>query len=407
VNLLLKNVLCGKNETLSPIDIRLKKGRITAMESGLLPQRQEKVVNGHGYFALPGLINAHDHLELNLFARLGNPPYANFYRWAADIYHPESSPLKEILSVPLRERLLWGAFKNLLSGVTTVAHHNPLFPPLKSRIFPLKVLRKYGWEHSLGHGKDIAGAFRRAGKKPFIIHAAEGIDQSSGREIDRLDSLGVLAANTVLVHGVAIEKRHDVLLTKRRPALVWCPASNQFLFGKTADIGRLGKFLKVALGTDSTLSGSPSLLDELRAARQTGRATPSELLEMVTTIPAEIFQLGDGRGRLTVGGSGDVLLIPASALTAAESLVKTHAGEIGLVLIDGQPRFATQDFLEPLGLPDANIRIAGQAGWLYGNPGAVNAEINRHVDESLLNRNPLYHRWEIVPTHLIREKIVT
>jgi hypothetical protein len=55
----------------------------------------------------------------------GRGPYANASSWAADIYHPDKSPVKEHLLVPKAVRLVWGGIKNLLSGVTTVAHHNP------------------------------------------------------------------------------------------------------------------------------------------------------------------------------------------------------------------------------------------------------------------------------------------
>ena len=49
---------------------------------------------------MPGLINAHDHLEFNLFPRLGRGPYPNAGEWARDIYHPDRSPIREQLRVP-------------------------------------------------------------------------------------------------------------------------------------------------------------------------------------------------------------------------------------------------------------------------------------------------------------------
>jgi cytosine/adenosine deaminase-related metal-dependent hydrolase len=78
-----------------------------------------------GHVVLPGLINSHDHLEFNLFPRLGRGVYPNATEWARDIYHPERSPIREQLQVPKPVRLAWGGLKNLLSGVTTVCHHNP------------------------------------------------------------------------------------------------------------------------------------------------------------------------------------------------------------------------------------------------------------------------------------------
>ena len=46
---------------------------------------------------MPGLVNAHDHLEFALFPRLGRGPYPNAEAWARDIYHPEESPVREHL----------------------------------------------------------------------------------------------------------------------------------------------------------------------------------------------------------------------------------------------------------------------------------------------------------------------
>src|SRR5438552_9584515 len=89
-----------------------------------------------GHLILPGLINAHDHLEFNLFPRLGNGPYPNSEAWANDIYQPGRSPLREHRSVPKPVRLWWGGLKNLLSGVTTVCHHNPYEEEMFGRHFP-------------------------------------------------------------------------------------------------------------------------------------------------------------------------------------------------------------------------------------------------------------------------------
>src|SRR5262249_15640887 len=61
----------------------------------------------------PGLINAHDPLEFNLFPLLGSSRYRNASEWAREIYHPDRSPVREHLEVPKAARLWWGALKNL------------------------------------------------------------------------------------------------------------------------------------------------------------------------------------------------------------------------------------------------------------------------------------------------------
>src|SRR6185437_13795447 len=68
-----------------------------------------------GLLLLPGLTNAHDHLEFNLFPQLGHGCYTNAGDWAADIYRPSQSPVREHLAVPKPVRLYWGGLRNLLS----------------------------------------------------------------------------------------------------------------------------------------------------------------------------------------------------------------------------------------------------------------------------------------------------
>ncbi len=85
-------------------DIEIVDGHIRRIVYGnseeVLRPHAATTVNVDGYLILPGLINAHDHLEFNLFPRLGRGPYPNSEAWARDICHPDCSPVREHLSVP-------------------------------------------------------------------------------------------------------------------------------------------------------------------------------------------------------------------------------------------------------------------------------------------------------------------
>ena len=397
MNLLLKRVRWHRGGEDAVCDVRIGKGKILEVGWDLAPLRRDRVLDLSDYMGLPGLINGHDHLEWNLFPSLGNPTYPNFYAWAREIYRPESPPIRDILRVPLKDRLWWGAYKNLISGVTTVVHHNPYHRKVFSRRFPVRVLRDYGWAHSIGHGKNIERAFARSRGKPFIIHGAEGVDSISAQEISHLDRIGVLSSNSVIVHGVALRAEDIRKMKHRGSSLVWCPTSNLRLYGQTAPIARLKGHIRVALGTDSTLSGPPTLLDEVQAAHATGQTTAEEIFEMVTVNAASIFGLKDGQGCLQKGAAADLLFLPDSGETAAERLISATPSEVALVLIQGEPRLAEPPLAEALELGQAECVVGGAPKWIYGNIGALKKRIVQAVGPENLSRNP-NPLWSLLKT---------
>jgi cytosine/adenosine deaminase-related metal-dependent hydrolase len=280
-----------------------------------------------GHVILPGLINAHDHLEFNLFPQLGRGPYRNAAEWARDIYHPERSPIREQLRVPKPVRLWWGALKNLLSGVTTVCHHNPYEAAVFGRDFPVRVIRRFAWAHSLAFEPELAARFRRApAAYPFLIHCAEGTDGAAAREVPELNSLGVLDQRTAIIHGVALDRHSLDLMRRRRASLVWCPTSNINILGRTVSRAVLRSGIPIALATDSALSASVDLLDELAVARR--YVPPERLYEMVTAAPARILRLAKSRDWIAVRSPSRE---PAQALFEGSIALVVTAGRIRLI----------------------------------------------------------------------------
>lgn len=386
MKLLLRNVhgLRGR------CDIRVAGRRIRELGRGLASRRREITVDGRGFVALPGLINAHDHLPLNLLPHLGTPPYPNLYAFADAIHDPEATPIRELVhGLDPIDRFRWGAYKNLIAGVTTVAHHDPVPKRLWRRTLPIALVRRQHWSHSPRYGPDPARAYRRG--RPFVIHAAEGVDSVAAGEIEALDAQGVLAPNTVLVHAIAVGPAQQQTIAARGCGVVWCPHSNRRLYDAVAPIAALRrKGVRVALGTDSTLSGAATLLHELRDAHATGEAGIDALLAMVTTEAAAMFQLRDGRGRLTAGGPADLVLLPDRGGSPAASLLAAGIGEIALVLGAGRPLRASEALADRLELGPTNASIDGTPSWLVGDLASLRRTIEAGAGDAPLAANPLW-----------------
>lgn len=326
------------------------------------PRHGDMVVDLEGRIVLPGLVNAHDHLELNHYGRLKRRErYRNASDWIEDMRPCLAADpgIRDGRAHPLIERLFIGGLKNLLAGVTTVAHHNPFYRELR-RTLPIRVVRRYGWAHSFlleqrpagargEPGGDVGVRFRATPPDtPFMVHLAEGVDEDACGELPRLESLGCLGPNTVIVHGVAIDGNGWRRAARAGAGLVWCPASNEFLFGRTASVREVLDLdapmrAHVALGTDSRITGSRDLLDELRVADRLVPVTPAELLTMVTSGAASLLRQPRA-GRIATGGEADLLVIPALAEDPASALLETTRRDVQLVIVGGRPLVAEPAF---------------------------------------------------------------
>ncbi len=302
------------------------------------------MVNLTGFLLLPGLVNAHDHLEFNLFPRLGNGPYANSEDWARDIYRPGDLPIRRQLAVPKSDRLWWGGVKNLLCGATTVCHHNPYCKEAFDGNFPVRVVKEYGWAHSLAFPERLAEAFRQTPPgAPFLIHLGEGTDARSEEEIFVLDELGALSGQTVVIHGVGLKSAGHELLRKRGAALVWCPTSNAFTLGKSLDWRTVRAAARVALGSDSALTSQGDLLDEVRAARKLDGANPEWLYSMVTDCAAQVLRLKNGEGTLRPGACADIVAVADRGRAPADALAESRFSCIECVVVAGELKLVSPD----------------------------------------------------------------
>jgi cytosine/adenosine deaminase-related metal-dependent hydrolase len=130
--------------------------------------------------------------------------------------------------------------------------------------------------------------------------------------------------------------------------VIWCPTSNQFLFGRTLSAAQL-RAVPVALGTDSPLTADGDMIDEMRVARKAGRFAASEIQTMVTAGAARLLRIRQHPGDqivvraagqppelVAVGGKIRLLAGRLAARYADDSFRAVETRNRGTVLISGR-----------------------------------------------------------------------
>lgn len=341
------------DETAENISISVENGRISDISRKDINEAVSMKVNG---IISTGFINAHDHLLGNYFPKVGNGPYENWLPWDNDL---KSSPIyQERQQIENRDLYLLGAFRNLVSGVTTVSDHIPHFvaEPFYD-LLPTKAIRDYALAHSVNSfalkwGDEISKEYKKAVEKdiPFITHISEGFDNETVEDVTSLDRQGGLGEHSVLIHGIAFSEKDIDLIKSKKASVVWCGDSNMFMFNKTTNIKMLlDKGVNVCIGTDSPMSGGENLLKEINFNKKLykkmyGQELSDETIyRMITVNSARAFRLHD-HGSIKSGNVADFVVVKDRGGSFINSLVSSSLKDIMLVVINGMPAYGDIEY---------------------------------------------------------------
>ena len=114
------------------------------------------------------------------------------------------------------------------------------------------------------------------------------------------------------------------------------PLFTQFLFKRTADVRAFDDADRLALGSDSRLSGEGDLLDELKVAHATRQLSAEGLARTVTSGPARLLRLRSA-GRVAITAKADITIIRPLAACPYDSLVSASRSDIRMTMINGKP----------------------------------------------------------------------
>ncbi len=368
--------LTGGGQASGPAHRLISNARIRIGDDGLIDEvgsggaHEPDEIDLGDSLVLPGLVNAHTHLELT--ALHGQVPFAgSFIDWIRGIVAVNRQRSTESHTASILD----GFRRSLSNGVTCVGDIGA--GPACESAWAAAPLHGVGFAEVLGMGPSerrppdrsldaalarregplqpgvsphapystapelYTGAVRTAVRRgwPICTHLAETrpeaefLQHGTGEFRDLLASLGawdgsftppgcspvaylerlgVLTARPLLVHVNYAEDADLDLIAARGCAVAFCPRSHTF-FGHQGHRWRdmLARGICVCLGTDSLASNdSLSVLDEARFLHAAQGAEPALLLTMATANGATALGLARQTGRLQPGLLADLTVLP-------------------------------------------------------------------------------------------------
>ncbi len=322
---------------------------------------------------LPGLVNAHTHLDLGTLG-VAMPPAANFTDWLSSVIQQRRNlrpdqvlrniraGLKQSLACGTtllgdisREGLSWEllakttriravVFAELLGLPRTRAHQAWAAACEWLRSHPRRETCRPGLSPHAPYSVR-ACLFRAAARLsqrqrvPLAIHLAEtreefellehrrgpfvpflselGVwdEQGLAKDVQEILELSTPGANVLFVHGNYLESHHSL---PRGASLVYCPRTHAAFGHEPHPFRRLlADGIRIVLGTDS-LASNPDL-DVLAEGRYLYRqypdVPPATLLRMITLWGAEALGWENETGSLLPGKSADLVVLPCAPAT--------------------------------------------------------------------------------------------
>jgi len=379
--------------------LAIEGGRISYVgrTSGAPRIRAEKVIDGRGKVALPGLINCHTHISMTIFRGVGEDQALD--RWLGetiwpleaklkprDIYHGALLGCLEMIKggttcfadMYFREDMVAKAVEEaglravLAPGVIEAGNKERGENLLKEGI---SFAQKY---HGSAQGRisvnlgphavytcspELLKRVREAASRLGVgihIHLAESermVNQAKERygltEGELLESIGLLGSDVLAAHCIHLSTREMELLARRGVKVAHNPVANMKLALGIARIGELTDLgVTVGLGTDGPASNnSLDMLENLKIAallQKVHYIDPTFLpvrraLEMATIHGAKALGLEGITGSLEAGKKADVILIDFRKphLTPvhdpyANIVYSAHGENVDTVLVNGK-----------------------------------------------------------------------
>jgi hypothetical protein len=339
-----------------------------------------------GGLIFPGLMNIHDHITFNTVPAWDVPhlmhdvsdwtsldEYQRMVRYPrtilidSDYYdlHDEVGKYAEVKALAAGTTATQGSFP-LSSGYTEHLVRNvglTNFGADRVRQRSLSVLDST-FQNSEAPG--LVAAMDAGEVDAWLVHLGEGTGGDAVLEFDVLENVCLLRSETVVIHGNAITSTQLDDLAAAGAKLIIAPTSNYLYYGATADVvGALQRGIPVSLSTDWSPAGDKNLLASLKSLwviNDTvwgGALSYQEMVEMVTTAPAETLNWCNRVGALRPGLFADLAVIAGDAGSPYQALIEATEEDVILTTVDGDPLYGRPAVLQALKPGDFELLTAG------------------------------------------------
>jgi cytosine/adenosine deaminase-related metal-dependent hydrolase len=343
---------------------------------------------------LPGLVNAHCHLDYTCMAgQLSSPRksgmiYSDFAEsWlsgAKMLLRTGTTTVADIEMVPELLPDIWTATPLRVISfleMTGVKSRRPAAEILSEAMEKIDSIP--GGRNRMGLSPHapysthpellrLAGETARAEDLPVTTHVAESGQEfemftngrgvmfdwlrRSGRDmgdcglgspVQHLERAGLLCKNLLAIHVNHLARGDAELLAKRQVSVVHCPRSHAYFKHRAFPLDELSKArVNICLGTDSLASLSLprrermelNMFDEMRQlAANHPRLSPTTILEMATVNGARALRLDGEIGELAPRAFADLIAVPHSGkISDTEQSVIEHRGDVAASMIAGE-----------------------------------------------------------------------
>lgn len=356
-----------KNRILENNSLIIKDGKILdILPSADVPKKytSAQTHNYSSHVVLPGFINSHTHIMMNVFRGLADDlelmDWLQNYIWPAEtkwlskelVYDGSLLGMSElirggttcindmyffmdavaeaalltgirahiglhIIDVPTawaqttdeafdKAEVFYQQYKNHPRIRPTMAPHSTYTVSLENLIRCNEIAKKYKLKINI-HLQEAP------------IEVAESIKKYGKRPLQRLDEIGMVSSDLIAIHMTELNDDDFKILDRTRPSIVHCPESNMKLVSGNCLVQKLHDHgINVALGTDGAASNNDlDMIGEMRTAAFLGKVTANspralnaeQVLKMATINGAKALGIDHITGSLTPGKSADFIAI--------------------------------------------------------------------------------------------------